>query len=107
MRRQTLKNYQKYFPLFKTSNMRYGIIYFTLFYMQHCNVYKGKVPQMAVSNYRTQILYNKENIPPVNCLKSKKYTGIMNSACVITWEKGRRDLFLVISVLISFSHSLK
>lgn len=65
--------------------MRDGVIYFTLFYLQHSNAYKEKVPQMTVSNYRTWVLiYNKENLPPGNCLKSKKYTGIMNSTCVIT-----------------------
>lgn len=40
---------------------------------------------MTVRNYRTGVLiYNKENLPPGNCLKSKKYTGIMNSTCTIT-----------------------
>lgn len=39
-----MNNYQKDPPLFKSSNMRYGVIYFTLFYLQHSNAYKGKFP---------------------------------------------------------------
>lgn len=72
---------------------------------------RNKDPHVAISNYRAHVfIYNKENIPTGNCPKSKQYTGLINSTCIITWEKrtevkGRFASCQIVSNLIS--HSLK
>lgn len=72
---------------------------------------RTKDSHVVVSNYRTHVfIYNKDNLPTGNHPKSKQYTGLMNSTCLITWEKGtgvkgRFASCQIVSNLIS--HSLK
>lgn len=68
---------------------------------------------MIASKYTAHVLiYTKESLPTGNCLKTKQYTVLINSTCIITQKQGtrltgKRDLLLVRSALISFPHSLK
>lgn len=72
---------------------------------------RNKDPHVIVSNYRAHVLiYNKENLPTGNCLKSKQYTGLMNSTCIITWKKGTTvkegEIFFLSDGLESHFHTV-